>query len=271
MVTGQIITLVVLIIFSAFFSGVETALASINNIKANTLLKQKKRGSEALYRLKQDPHKIIITILIMNNVINIGAASLATVAFTELLGSSGVGIATGVMTFLVLVFGEITPKTLAVQNAEAISLVVARPIELLSKLLTPLVWFFGVISKFMLKILGSKDAPGLSEEEVKTIVTMGAEQGVLNKEAANIMQNVLEFESTKVNEVMTPKNDMSMIDADKKLKDVFEFIVKTPYSRYPIYSKRKDNIIGVIDVDDFLREVKKNNLIILLIFLYLHS
>ena len=260
MVTGQIITLVVLIIFSAFFSGVETALASINNIKANTLLKQKKRGSEALYRLKQDPHKIIITILIMNNVINIGAASLATVAFTELLGSSGVGIATGVMTFLVLVFGEITPKTLAVQNAEAISLVVARPIELLSKLLTPLVWFFGVISKFMLKILGSKDAPGLSEEEVKTIVTMGAEQGVLNKEAANIMQNVLEFESTKVNEVMTPKNDMSMIDADKKLKDVFEFIVKTPYSRYPIYSKRKDNIIGVIDVDDFLREVKKNNL-----------
>ena len=139
MLEMQILILVVLLFFSAFFSGIETALMSINLIKAKSLVKQRKRGSEALYRIKQNPHKLIITILIGNNMVNIGAASLATVLFTGLFGSKGIGIATGVMTFLILVFGEITPKTLALQNAEKVSLLVARPIELLSYAIAPFV------------------------------------------------------------------------------------------------------------------------------------
>ena len=260
MSTTQIIILVVLIFFSALFSGIETALMSLNKIKVNSLLKQEKKGAEALHRIKQKPHKLIITILIGNNLVNIGAASLATVVFTEMFGSSGIGIATGVMTFLILVFGEITPKTFASQNAERISLIVARPVELLSIILSPIVKVFEIISKFMSRILGSKEEKELSEEELKTIVTMGAEEGILSKESAEMMHNVLEFKGTKVTDVMTPDVNIKMVDGKKQLKEVVDFVVKTPYSRYPVYLKSKDKIIGILDVDDVLRYMKDKKL-----------
>ncbi len=260
MVGTQIAILVVLIFLSALFSGIETALMSLNMIKVNSLVKQKKKGSEALYRIKQDPNKLIITILIGNNLVNIGAASFATVVFTGLFGSSGVGIATGVMTFLILVFGEITPKTFASQNSERISLIVARPIELLSIILSPIVKVFSVISKIMSRLLGSKKEAQLSEEELKTIVTMGKDEGILNKEAAEMMQNVLEFKGTKVTDVMTPDADIEMINGKEKLKDVIDFVVKTPYSRYPVYVGNKDKIVGILDVDDVLKYAKNKKL-----------
>ena len=256
----QIIILVVLIIFSALFSGIETALMSLNKIKVNSLLKQGKKGAEALHRIKQNPSKLIITILIGNNLVNIGASAFATVVFTELFGSSGVGIATGIMTFLILVFGEITPKTFASQNAERVSLIVARPVELLSIVLTPLVKFFEIISKFMSKLLGSKEESELSEEELKAIVTMGAEEGILNKEAAEMMHNVLIFKGTKVSEVMTPDINIKMVDGKKPLKDVVDFVVKTPFSRYPVYLESKDKIVGILDVDDVLKYMKEKKL-----------
>ena len=260
MLGTQIAILVILIILSALFSGMETALMSLNMIKINSLVKQKKKGSEALHRIKQNPNKLIITILIGNNLVNIGAASFATVVFTGLFGSSGVGIATGVMTFLILVFGEITPKTFASQNSERISLIVARPIELLSIILSPVVKVFSIISKIMSKLLGSKKEVQLSEEELKTIVTMGRDEGILNKEAAEMMQNVLEFKGTKVTDVMTPDANIEMIDGQEKLKDVINFVVKTPYSRYPVYIENKDKIIGILDVDDVLKYAKNKRL-----------
>ncbi len=256
----QIIVLVVLIILSALFSGIETALVSINQIKARSLQKQKKKGSEALFRLKQNPHKLIITILIGNNLVNIGAASFATVVFTDLFGSSGVGIATGVMTFLILVFGEITPKTFASQNAERVSLLVARPIEILSTILTPFVKIFGAIAKFTTKVLGSKKEDVVSEEELRTIVTLGRKEGILAKESARIMENVLEFEGTLVTEIMTPDANIVMIDGNKKLKQVIDHIIKTPYSRYPVFAKDKDDIVGILDVDDVLKYLKNKKL-----------
>jgi Mg2+/Co2+ transporter CorB len=256
----QILILGILILLSAFFSGIETALMSVSMVKVRALVRQKKRGSEALYRLKQNPHKLIITILIGNNIVNIGAASLATVIFTNLFGSSGVGIATGIMTFLILVFGEITPKTFAAQNAERISLIVARPIEILSYVLSPIVKFFEAISRTITKIFGSKEGRRLSEEELKTIVTIGMEEGILNREAAEMMKNILEFQKTKVTEIMTPKVDIKMVDGNAKLKDIINFVIKTPYSRYPVYIGEKDNIIGVLDVDDVLKYVKESKL-----------
>jgi putative hemolysin len=260
MVMGQIFVLMVLILLSAIFSGIETALMSLNSVKVNALLKQEKKGSKALYRIKQNPSRLIITILIGNNLINIGAASFATVVFTELFGSSGIGIATGVMTFFILVFGEITPKTFAAQNAEKVSLVVAKPVELFSILLTPFVWVFEKIAKFMTWILGSKGDENISEEELKAIVTMGRDQGILNKEAAEMMHNVLQFKGTKVTSVMTPKLNVEMLDANKKLKDVFDFVVKSPFSRYPVYEGDENNIVGVLDVDEILKYVRDNKM-----------
>ena len=255
----QIIILIVLIFLSAFFSGIETALMSINSVKVKSLVKQRKKGSLVLYRLKQNPHKLIITILVGNNLVNIGAASLATAFFMNLLGSTGIGIAMGVITFLILVFGEIIPKTFAAQNAEKISLAVAKPVEILSVVLSPLVWFFEQISSIMLKILGSKKEDVISRTELETIVTLGRKEGILEKDAAEIMHNVLRFEGTTVQEIMTPKVEMLTVDGNKKLGEVLDYIVKTPHSRYPVYIKENE-INGVLDIDDVLKQVRDKRL-----------
>jgi len=260
MFEGQIIVLLVLIILSAFFSGVETALMSVHTAKIRSALRKKKKGAEALSRIKHNPHKLIITILIGNNLVNILAASLATVLFMDIFGSKGVGVATGVMTFMILVFGEITPKTFAIHNSERISLFVARPIELLSKLLTPIVYVFEGISKGMNFILGSKEEKQLSDEELKTVVTMGKDEGLLSSEAAEMMHNIIEFDETTVDEIMTQKCDVKMINGNKTLKQIIDFVVKTPYSVYPVYENDKDDIIGILDVDDLLKYAKNNKL-----------
>ncbi|MCK4555766.1 MAG: HlyC/CorC family transporter, partial [Candidatus Aenigmarchaeota archaeon] len=247
------------IVFSAFFSGVETALMSLNMAKVKALATQGKKGSGALYRIKQNPHRLIITILVGNNLVNIFAASLATVIFTEMFGSSGLGIATGVMTFLILVFGEIVPKTIAINKAERVALIVAGPIEALSYVLHPLIIFLDAISRALSRIAGSKDESQLSDEELKTIVTMGKEEGLLSNEAAEMMHNVLEFEG-RVTKIMTPEPDVKMIDGKKSLRSIISYVVKMPYSRYPVYMKSRDNVVGILDVDDVLKYVKNKKL-----------
>lgn len=257
---NEFLILFVLILLSGFFSGVETALMSLNSAKVKALLKQEKKGAYVLSRIKENPRRLIITILIGNNLVNIGGASYATYVFTNLFGSSGVGIATGVMTFLILVFGEITPKTFATQNAERISLFVARPIELLGKILFPFVKTFEYISYIMAKILGTKEEKQISEEELGTLVTMGKREGVLTKEMAEMMHNVLRFKGKKVTEIMTPNVNMSVVDGDSALKNVVDFVVKEPYSRFPIFKDDEDKIIGVLDVDDVLKYLKNQKL-----------
>jgi len=167
MVAIQIGFLVVLLILSGFFSGVETALMSLNMVKVRALLAEKRNGAKALFRIKKNPHKLIITILIGNNVVNIAAASIATVLFTDIFGSRAIGYTTGIMTFLVLVFGEITPKTLAAQKAVGISLFVARPIEILSFILTPLIWIFEGMSRGVSRLLGAKKEKEVSDYSVR--------------------------------------------------------------------------------------------------------
>jgi len=259
MLGTQITILIVLLFLSAIFSGIETALMSINQIKVKSLVKQGKKGAAVLHRIKQSPHRLIITLLIGNNLVNIGAASFATVIATNLFGSSGVGIATGVMTFMVLVFGEIIPKTFASQNSEKLSLFVARPVEILSIILTPFVWFFEKFSKLVLSLVGSGEEEALSESELETIVTMGRKEGILEKEAAEIMHNVLKFGGTTAKEIMTPKPEIVMIDGNKKLSEVLDHIVKTPYSRYPVFVKENE-IEGILDIDDVLRNVRDKKL-----------
>jgi len=249
--------LFILVALSAFFSGVETAVMSVSLIKAKSLVKQKKRGAKSLLRIKENPHRFLITILVGNNLVNIFAASIATLVFTRMFGSTGVGIATGIMTFLILVFGEITPKTFATQNAERISLLVARPIEVLSYVLFPVVKILEGLTSFLHRF-GSKE--GLTEEEIRTIVSMGYEEGILKKDIARMMHSLLEFEDIRVEEVMTPKTDMIFVNADSKLKDVIDYIIKSPYSRHPAYSRNKDNIVGILDIDDVVDYIKKKRL-----------
>ncbi|MAG39428.1 hypothetical protein CMI41_00460 [Candidatus Pacearchaeota archaeon] len=260
MLQNQLLLLFIFLVLSGFFSGIETALMSLNRIKVKSLLKQKKKGSKILAKLKENPHKLIITILIGNNVVNIAAASLATVVFSQIFDSAVIGISTGIMTILILIFGEITPKTIAASNAEAIALSTAPIIYSLSIILSPLVWLLEKFSRGVNKLIGVSGEEKLSEEELATVVTMGRKEGILEKEAAEMMHNVIKFGETTAKEIMTPEVEMVKIDGNKKISEVLDFIVKTPYSRYPVYDKNESEIIGIIDIDDVLKQVRLRKL-----------
>jgi len=253
----QIAILGVLLCLSAFFSGIETAFMSLSSIKVKTLVKQKKKGADVLQRVKSNPERLLVTILVGNNVVNIGSASLATSVTTSLFGDAGVGIATGIMTLLVLTFGEITPKSYATHNAEKISLRIARTIEIISKVLFPIVRIFEAFSNLMLRFFGKNDGDGFTEEELKTIVTMGAEQGIIKREIAGMMNSQIKFEKTHVEEVMTRRSEMLMIDGSKTIDECIDFVVRTPYSRYPVYNNgNEDDIVGIVDVDQILEKLR---------------
>ena len=252
---NEVIILLALIILSACFSGMETALMAVSKVKVNSLVEQKRKGAHALQRIKDKTSKLIITILIGNNLVNIGAASFATVVFTDLLGSKGLGIAMGSMTFLILVFGEIIPKTFSAKNSVRVSLIVAGPIEILMKLLSPFVWFFERITILVTKLSQSKEEQIVSEEELKSFLILGRKEGILEKDEAEMMHNILDFKDTKVVEVMTHEDEVEMIEGNKTIQEVLEFIVKSPFSRYPVYLKERDNVVGVIDVDDVLKAI----------------
>lgn len=154
----EVILLIVLLLLSAFFSGVETAMMSLSKIKVHSLMNEKRKGAKVLFKLKKNPHRLLITILIGNNLVNIGAASIATAVSISLFGEKGVGVATGVITLLVLVFGEITPKSYAIQNAEKLSLLLARPLEILEIILWPAVVIFENLTTMVNKLTGEKKA-----------------------------------------------------------------------------------------------------------------
>ena len=256
----HVAALPILIFMSALFSGVETALSYVTPFKVDALLKQGKRGALVLQRVKKNPHRLIATILLSNNLINIGAASLATIIFTEAFGSAGAGIATGVMTFLILIFGELVPKTLAMQHSERISLVAARPLEALSITLTPVIAMLEFISRSVTRVFGSKEAPQISSEELSTFVKISRREGVLSREAARVMENVLEFQKATVRDIMTPQTELETVDANQKLKNAIDFVVRSPYSRFPVTGKDEDEIVGILLVDDVLKFAKNKKL-----------
>jgi len=256
MLEVHIAALVILLCLSAFFSGIETALMSVSSIKVKTLVRQKKRGAEALQRIKSNPERLLVTILVGNNVVNISAAAIATSVATSVFGDAGVGIATGIMTLLVLMFGEITPKSYSTHHSEKVALRVARTVEIISKILFPIVRSLEAFSNLMMRIFGKKGSEKLTEEELKTIVTIGAEQGIIKREIAGMMNSLIKFEKTHVGEVMTHRDEMLMIDGNRTIGDVIDFVVKTPYSRYPVYMDNEDNVVGIVDVDEILAKLK---------------
>jgi putative hemolysin len=252
----QIAALVILICLSAFFSGIETALMSVSSLKVKTLVRRKKKGADALQRIKSNPERLLVTILVGNNIVNISAAAIATSVATSMFGDVGIGIATGIMTLLVLMFGEITPKSYSAHNSERVALRVARTVEIITKILFPIVRSLEAFSNLMMRIFGKRGSEKLTEDELRTIVTIGAEQGIIKREVAGMMNSLIKFEKTHVGQVMTHKDEMLMIDGDKTIGEVIDFVVKTPYSRYPVYLDNDDNVIGIVDVDQILEKLK---------------
>lgn len=261
----SILILAILILLSAFFSGVETALVSMSNLKIKYLVDKGKKGATILQKLKHDTHKLLTTLLLSNNLVNIAASAIATSMAIDAFGSKGVGIATGAMTFLVLVFGEITPKALATKYAEGISLLVAAPIYYLGIVLTPLIYVLDLVTKNLVRIFGKPaEAPSVTEEEVKSIITVGEEEGTINEIEKELIQNIFDLDKIDVREVMVPRTDMVIVTHNARISEAADIIAEKKHSRMPVCKKRLDKIIGIVNIKDVfsaLKEGKKDNLV----------
>jgi putative hemolysin len=237
------------ILLSAFFSGSEVALLSITRSKVRTLLARGGKDAQALAALKRSPDHIIITVLIANTLVNVGAATIATTLAIEAFGSLGIGIATGVTVLLLLLFGEIGPKMLAVRFTEPVALSVARPILLLATILTPFLWIFDRLSRSM-ELTKAFAKPAITEEELKGWIELGQEEGALEKEEQEMLFNVLEFGDTTAREVMTPRVDVTLINERDSLVQAVAIFKETGFSRLPVFSGEKGNVTGLLNVKE---------------------
>lgn len=254
----QLILLVFLLVCSAFFSASETALMSLSKIRIRHLVDEKVKGASNVQKLLEDPSKLLGAILVGNNVVNIGASALMTSFFINAFGQSGVGIATAVMTIVVLIFGEVTPKSLAAQNSEKVSFAVARPLTFVTFALSPIVKVLTIITSFIIRLLGGRTDGrqiSITEDELKTIVNVSHEEGVLEQEERKMIHNVFEFGDTKAKDVMTPRTDMISLDVTATYEEVFALFNQEQFSRVPIHEESFDNIIGLITLKDFFFHV----------------
>jgi len=241
----QIAILIVLLLLSGFFSSAETALFSISRTRARHIAKDGRKPDKLIQRMKKDPHNLLTTILIGNNIVNIGAAAMATALAIKVFPNYAVGLSTGIMTFLVLVFGEVLPKTIATRNNILIARITIYPIYWLSLLFFPLLLFLNFIPKIAGKI---KRAAAVSEKELMTFVEVVEEEGEIKEEEKELIENIFEFDDTNASEIMTPRGDMFTIDADKPLP--LEAIARSGFTRIPVFEKEIDHVIGIINVKD---------------------
>lgn len=251
----QLVVLVILLVSSAFFSASETALMAISKIDARHMVDQNIKNAKIVSKLVEDPNKLLGAILVGNNIVNIGASSLATVIATDLFQSAGAGIATGVMTILVLIFGEITPKSLSTQKTHEVACFVARPISILVTIFNPLVKVLMFISNLIIRIFGGKidtSKPFITTDELKTIVTVSHEEGVLEQEEKEMIYNVFGFGDSYTKDVMIPRTDMIAVDANATYEEIIDLYKQEQFSRMPVYQESHDNIIGVIYMKDLL-------------------
>jgi putative hemolysin len=242
---NQAVGLLVLLVLSGFFSSAETALFSISKTKARHLAKSKHKAYLLIQKMKNDPHRLLTTILIGNNLVNVAAAAMATAVSFNLFPNHAVGIATGSMTFLILVFGEVLPKSIATRNNVLIAKIIIYPIYWLSILLYPAVLFLNFIPKLTGKI---KKTPAVTEEELMTFVEAVEEEGEIKEEEKELIHKIFEFDDTNASEIMTPRADMFVIEADKELK--LDEIVKSGFTRIPVIEDNIENVIGILNIKD---------------------
>ena len=248
MLIDQVVVLIVLLVLSGFFSSAETALFTISKAKAIHLAKQKGPTNKLIKKMKDDPHRLLSTILIGNNIVNVGASAIATAITISLLESHAVGIATGVMTFLILIFGEFFPKSIATRNNILVARLVVFPLYWLSVLFTPLIVFLNFIPKLTGKI---HKKPQVTEAELMTFVEVVEEEGEIKEEERELIHNIFEFDDTNASEIMTPRADMFVIDVNEELN--LEEIVNSGFTRIPVIEGDIDHVVGILNIKDLLK------------------
>ena len=253
--TGQLITVIILLCLSAFFSSSETALTTVNQIRMRTLADNGDKRAARVLRVTGNPGKMLSAILIGNNIVNLSASSISTSLAIHLFGSTGAGIATGILTFLILIFGEVTPKTMATIKADSMSLTAAAPIGFLMKILTPVIFIINKLSLGLMFLLhvNIKDAQKkMTEEELRTIVDVRQENGVIEHEERDMIHNLFDFGDAEAKEIMVPRIDMTFVQADATYQEVLDIFRQDMFTRLPVYEDSTDNVIGIINMKDFL-------------------
>ena len=256
----EITTLAILIGLSGFFSGLEVALVGIRKSKVVQLFNEGKKGSKALHKLKMNPSWMMSSVNLGNNLVNVGASALATTVAMRLFGNDGLGIAVGIMTFLILVFGEITPKTYCNANSTKVALRCAPILLVFSYVFYPVVKFFETITNGVVRITGSSQTPPpITEDEIRGVIDQGLEENALEKEEMELVHGALKFDDTVIRSVMTPRTKMFVLNSKMLLFEALPQINQRGHSRIPIFGDTSDDIVGFIHVSDVLKELEKDN------------
>ncbi|MCU4802002.1 hemolysin family protein [Halobacteria archaeon HArc-gm2] len=258
-IAGGTAVIVVLIGLSAFFSSSEIAMFSLPSHRLEALVEDGKPGARTLERLKSDPHRLLVTILVGNNLVNIAMSSIATGLLAYLLGNQGlaVAISTFGITAVVLLFGESAPKSYAVENTESWALRIARPLKLAETVLLPLIVLFDYLTRQVNRITGGRAAIETSyvtREEIQDIIETGEREGVLDEEEREMLQRTLRFNNTIAKEVMTPRLDMDAISTEASVDEAIEECINGGHARLPVYEGSLDNVIGIVHILDLVRD-----------------
>ena len=252
---AQIIIIIILLLLSAFFSSAETAFTMVNKIKIRSLIEDGNKRAITVGKIIDKSGKMLSAILIGNNIVNISASALMTSLTIRLWGSYATGIATGVMTVLVLIFGEITPKTTATIYAEKFALVYAPVVYFIMFIFTPVIFIIDKLSGVILKLIhvdANNKHNKITEEELRTFVQVSHEDGVIESNEKKIINNLFDFGDTEAKDVMIPRIDMTLADVNTGYDDIIELFRETKYTRIPIYEGNPDNVIGILNIKDLI-------------------
>lgn len=257
----QIAVLVVLLVLSGFFSSAETALTTVNQIRVRTLVEEGNKRAKRLQAILDQYSKMLSAILIGNNIVNITASSLATMIAIKVFGNAYVSIATGILTVLVLIFGEIVPKNWAMINNEKISLAYSGTIYLLMKILTPVIYVIDAVSGGIMQLMKiDKNArTAMTEKDLRTYVDVGHEDGAIEGEEKEIIYNLFDFSDALAKDIMIPRIDMTAVECNDSYDEVYQVFKESMYTRLPVYENDKDNVVGFINFKDFFMKADHEN------------
>ena len=246
------VALAVLVVFSAFFSASETAFSSLNQIRLKSRADDGDRTAARVLAMAEKYDKLLSTILVGNNIVNIAAASIGTIIFTQMLGAErGATVSTIVLTIVVLIFGEVTPKSLAKEMPETIATAVAPALSLLMVVFTPLTWLFSQWKRLLNHFVHSSESDTITEGELMTMVSEAENDGELTDRESELIRSAIEFDDVEVEEILTPRVDVVAVADDIPLEELAQTFAESGYSRLPVYHGTIDNIIGVVHEKDF--------------------
>lgn len=257
--TIQIVLMLVLVALSAFFSATETAFSSLNRTRLKNMADHGDKRAAAALSLSEKYDELLSTILVGNNIVNIALASIGTVFFVALVGSSGVSLSTAVITVVVLIFGEITPKSLAKEMPERFAMTVTPAIRLFMTVLTPITWLFSQWKALMHKVFKFEEETGMTSDELLTMVEEAEQEGGMDAEESELLKSAIEFHDLDVDDILTPRVRVEGVPLDATVKETADQLELCGYSRLPVYEETLDHIVGILHQKDFFMRARKDH------------